>query len=170
MSKKNNQRRNRFGSRKKGEISLKYLKRTYENTKRHSPYDSAKELIEKNIPEPLKGLVNILARVVARLTKKGELGLACEMIGMLVVYETRSIGYEIEDLRDKTVRSAGKRGTVWVRRDFSSNKNVFRIEKYNITCPEQKIENMLLNKYGLNVKLGSSPKDESFFVLMSQYR
>ena len=157
MDRKRN--RHGIGSMKEGKESLKHLKNKYENTENRSSYDFAKKLIEKNIPESLKGLVDILARLVTRTTRKNELGLACKMVGKLIVYEIENAGYNIRNTKYEA-NGHNRHKTVWVWKNFSDERNIFKIVNCEISYPTEKAEGMkrefekkFLDRYGLNIKL-----------------
>ena len=147
-----------LGSTERGKNSLRYLKRNYENTENCSSCDLAKRLIEKNVPDKLKGLVDILARVASKTIREDELRSALRMMGILVVYEIRNTGYNIEDTRNKRKKvSEFERVQVW--KDLSRKGNVFEIRNYNVTYPKEKMkrdfEDLFFRLYGLKVEFNS---------------
>ncbi len=148
MNRKRN--RNGFRSGERGEESLKYLKRRYEN--RYLSEIKIENLIKKNIPESLEGLADILVRAVTKRTREDQLPLTCRMIARLVEHKIKCCGFDCEGIR--------------IRRNFDSGReNVFEIEKYNITYPEQEAENRkrelekdIFSLYRLKIKFSSPTK------------
>ena len=95
----------------------------------------AGDLIEKNIPESLKGLTGILTRVPEKRIKEKQLRLTCGKIAKLISYEIRSDGCDIVD---------GKWGCdiddVNIRKDFNSGRNVFMVVNCKTTYQSEEIE------------------------------
>jgi len=144
-----------LGPTREWKTSLGGLKSKYENSDpKDQSYRLAKSLIEENIPDSLKALVDILARAVAKMIRKKQLRITCNMIAKLIVHVVRSNGYNCEK--------------VVVYKDFNSGrKNIFIVKKHDISCPKKeiwKIKRMLSDLYGLNIEFGSPPKGESFFI------
>lgn len=120
----------------------------YENTANSSSYNLAEYRIKENIPDTLRGLSSILARVAAKEVRKNELWLACRMIEKLVEYEIKDTGYYC--------------GKIKISKDFSfGGKNIFWIEESDISCSKKiriEFEKCFFDKYGLNLRFGSPLK------------
>ena len=134
-----------LGSIKRGRESVRHLQHIYENTENLSSYDLAKRLIEENIPDRLKGLVDILARAAAKVIREKQLRMTCKMMEKLIEYEVKNTGYNCKKVK------------IW--KDFNSDeKNIFKIEECDISCPEKiktEFEEYLFGKYGLNFRFNS---------------